>query len=73
VIGKPSRVLDDVLPSLGTLLNVIVYSPQAQVLTLRRQPELIALESEGEHQGTCDIGRSTGAGGLHLPISAVTS
>ena len=43
VVGKPSRSLDDVLPYLATLPNVIAYNPQAQALTLRRQPGLITL------------------------------
>jgi len=43
VVGKPSRRLDDVLPYLATLPNVIAYNPQAQAVTLRRQPGLITL------------------------------
>jgi ArsR family metal-binding transcriptional regulator len=46
VVGKPSRRLDDVLPFLATLPNVIAYNPQAQALTLRRQPGLITLGPE---------------------------
>lgn len=46
VVGKPSRALDDILPYLATLPNVIAYNPQAQALTLRRQPGLITLQSE---------------------------
>lgn len=46
VVGKPSRALDDVLPYLATLPNVIAYNPQAQALTLRRQPGLITLGPE---------------------------
>ena len=46
VVGKPSRRLDDVLPYLATLPNVIAYNPQAQALTLRRQPGLITLGPE---------------------------
>jgi ArsR family metal-binding transcriptional regulator len=46
VEGKPSRRLDDVLPYLATLPNVIAYNPQAQSLTLRRQPGLITLGPE---------------------------
>jgi len=46
VVGKPSRALDDVLPYLANLPNVIAYNPQAQALTLRRQPGLITLGRE---------------------------
>ena len=46
VVGKPSRSLDEVLPYLATLPNVIAYNPQAPALTLRRQPGLITLGLE---------------------------
>jgi ArsR family metal-binding transcriptional regulator len=46
VIGEPSRKLDDVLPYLATLPNVISYSPESCTLTLRRQPGFISLYSE---------------------------
>ncbi len=46
VIGKPNRSLDDVLPYLATLPNVIAYHPDAHTLTLRRQPGFISLDSE---------------------------
>jgi ArsR family metal-binding transcriptional regulator len=46
VIGKPCRRLDDVLPYLATLPNVIAYNPQVPALTLRRQPGLITLGPE---------------------------
>jgi len=46
VIGRPSRLLDEVLPYLATLPNVIAYNPQARSLTLRRQPGLITLSPE---------------------------
>ena len=46
VVGKPSRALDDVLPYLATLPNVIAYNPHAQALTLRRQPGLITIGPE---------------------------
>ena len=46
VVGKPSRSLDEVLPYLATLPNVIAYNPQASALTLRRQPGLITLGQE---------------------------
>lgn len=45
VIGDPSRKLDDVLPYLATLPNVIAYNPEACTLTLRRQPGFISLYS----------------------------
>jgi len=43
VVGKPSRALDDVLPYLATLPNVIAFNPQAKTLTLRRHPGLITI------------------------------
>jgi ArsR family metal-binding transcriptional regulator len=46
VIGNPSRKLDDVLPYLATLPNVIAYNPDACTLTLSRQPGLISLYRE---------------------------
>jgi ArsR family metal-binding transcriptional regulator len=46
VIGDPSRKLDDVLPYLATLPNVISYNPESCTLTLRRQPGFISLYSE---------------------------
>ncbi len=46
VIGEPSRKLDDILPYLATLPNVISYNPEACTLTLRRQPGFISLYSE---------------------------
>ncbi|NJD57949.1 MAG: hypothetical protein C3F13_16900 [Anaerolineales bacterium] len=46
VIGVPSRKLDDVLPYLATLPNVISYNPDSCTLTLRRQPGFITLYSE---------------------------
>jgi ArsR family metal-binding transcriptional regulator len=46
VVGRPLRALDDVLPYLATLPSVIAYNPQAQALTLRRQPGLITLSPE---------------------------
>jgi ArsR family metal-binding transcriptional regulator len=46
VIGEPSRKLDEVLPYLAILPNVITYNPEAKTLTLRRQPGFISLYSE---------------------------
>ncbi len=46
VIGEPSRKLDEVLPYLATLPNVISYNPDTCTLTLRRQPGFISLYSE---------------------------
>jgi ArsR family metal-binding transcriptional regulator len=46
VIGGPSRKLDDVLPYLATLPNVISYNPETCTLTLRRQPGFISLYTE---------------------------
>jgi ArsR family metal-binding transcriptional regulator len=46
VIGEPSRRLDEALPYLATLPNVISYNPDTCALTLRRQPGFISLFSE---------------------------
>ncbi|OGN93385.1 MAG: hypothetical protein A2Z71_02180 [Chloroflexi bacterium RBG_13_50_21] len=46
VIGEPSRKLDEVLPYLATLPNVISYNPETRTLTLRRQPGFISLYSD---------------------------
>jgi ArsR family metal-binding transcriptional regulator len=46
VIGEPSRKLDDVLPYLATLPNIISFNPEACTLTLRRQPGFISLYSD---------------------------
>ena len=46
MIGEPTRKLDDVLPYLATLPNVITYNLQAQALILRRQPGFISLFSD---------------------------
>jgi len=46
VVGIPSRALDEVLPYLATLPNVIAYTPEPPSLTLRRKPGLITFQSE---------------------------
>jgi ArsR family metal-binding transcriptional regulator len=46
VICEPSRKLDEVLPYLATLPNVIAYNPETCTLTLRRQPGFISLYSD---------------------------
>lgn len=46
VVGRPSRSLEAVLPFLATLPNVIAFNPNAQALTLRRQPGVITLSPE---------------------------
>jgi len=46
VVGRPSRPLDEVLPYLATLPNVIAYNPEQQALTLRRQPGLVTFGSQ---------------------------
>jgi len=46
VTGKPSRPLDEVLPYLASLPNVIAYNPIAKSLTLQRKPGFITLFSE---------------------------
>jgi ArsR family metal-binding transcriptional regulator len=49
VIGEPSQRLDDVLPYLATLPNIISYNPASCTLTLRRQPGFISLYSDKAH------------------------
>ena len=46
VVGRPSRGLDDVMPYLATLPNVVAYNPQPPSLTLRRKPGLITLQPD---------------------------
>jgi ArsR family metal-binding transcriptional regulator len=46
VVGRPSHPLDDVLPYMATLPNVIAYNPEAATLTLRRQPGLLTLGAD---------------------------
>jgi ArsR family metal-binding transcriptional regulator len=46
VIGRPSRLLDDVLPYLAALPGVIAYNPGAGTLTFRRQPGFLTLYSD---------------------------
>lgn len=36
VIGKPNRLLDEVIPYLATLPGIIAYNPQTRTLTFRR-------------------------------------
>lgn len=43
VIGKPNRVLDEVIPYLATLPGVIAYNPETHTLTFRRQPGFMTL------------------------------
>lgn len=43
VIGRPSRSLDEVLPYLATLPNIIAYNPDARTLTFRRTPGFLTL------------------------------
>ncbi|MBN1451034.1 MAG: hypothetical protein JW963_08475 [Anaerolineales bacterium] len=43
VTGKPSCPLDDVLPYLATLPNVIGFNPETLTLSLRRQPGFITI------------------------------
>jgi ArsR family metal-binding transcriptional regulator len=46
VTGKPSRPLDEVLPYLAILPDVITYNPDAHTLTFRRQPGFLTLYSD---------------------------
>ena len=43
-MGSPSRGLEEVLPYLAALPNVIAYCPEPPSLTLRRKPGLITLQ-----------------------------
>ncbi len=46
VIGKPSRLLDEVLPYMATLSGVIAYNPEVRTLTFQRTPGFITLYSD---------------------------
>jgi ArsR family metal-binding transcriptional regulator len=46
VIGKPDRLLADVIPYLATLPGIIAYNPEICSLTFRRQPGFITLNPE---------------------------
>jgi len=46
VIGKPNRLLNDVIPYLATLPGVIAYNPESCMLTFRRQPGFMTLFSD---------------------------
>lgn len=46
VIGKPDRLLDDVIPYLATLPGVIAFNPETLTLTFRRQPGFLTLYRE---------------------------
>ena len=43
VIGKPDRMLDEIIPYLATLPGVIAYNPDTHTLTFRRQPGFMTL------------------------------
>ena len=43
VVGKPSRPLDEALPYLAALPDVIAYNPEARTLTFRRQRGFLTL------------------------------
>jgi len=46
IVGKPTRSLDEVVPYLATLPNVIAYNPDTLTLTLRRQPGFLTFYPE---------------------------
>jgi ArsR family metal-binding transcriptional regulator len=46
IVGRPSRPLDEVLPYLAALPNVIAYNPDTHALTYRRQPGFLTLYPE---------------------------
>ena len=43
VIGKPNRLLDEIIPYLATLPGVLAYNPETLTLTFRRQPGFMTL------------------------------
>ena len=46
VVGKPSRLLEDVLPYLATLPNVVAFNPEASTLTFRRPRGFLTLYAD---------------------------
>lgn len=46
VVGRPSHALDEVLPYLATLPNVIAYNPDQHTLTFRRQAGFLTIYPE---------------------------
>jgi len=46
VIGKPNRLLDEVLPYLATLPGIIAWNPQALTLTFRRPHGFMTLYND---------------------------
>jgi ArsR family metal-binding transcriptional regulator len=46
IVGRPARALDEVVPYLATLPNVIAYNPDTLTLTLRRQPGFLTFYPE---------------------------
>jgi ArsR family metal-binding transcriptional regulator len=46
VVGKPARSLDEVLPYLATLPDVIAYNPDGPSLTFRRRAGLLTLYAD---------------------------
>ncbi len=49
VIGKPSQPLNEVLPYLATLPNIIGYNPERCTLTFRRQGGFLTLHADRVH------------------------
>ena len=43
ITGKPARALEEVIPYLACLPNVIGFNPETSILTLRRQPGFITI------------------------------
>jgi ArsR family metal-binding transcriptional regulator len=46
VIGKPSRLLSEVMPFLATLPGIIAYNPEQCTLTFRRQPGFLTIQRD---------------------------
>jgi ArsR family metal-binding transcriptional regulator len=49
ITGKPARSLEEVIPYLACLPDVIGFNPETSILTLRRQPGFITVFPEKIH------------------------
>jgi ArsR family metal-binding transcriptional regulator len=49
ITGKPAQTLEEVIPYLACLPNVIGFNPETSILTLRRQPGFITVFPEKIH------------------------
>ncbi len=72
VVGKPSRSLDDVLPYLAALPNVIGYNPEACTLTFRRPSGFLTLFADRVNiTQVCDV--EEGLGLLSSLVDAINA